>query len=63
MPSRARVIDISSATFLRALGAIALAWVWFRLWQWVLVFVLAAFLAVALDPAVQWLEKRGLLAK
>jgi predicted PurR-regulated permease PerM len=56
MPSRARVIDISSATFLRALGAIALAWVWFRLWQWVLVFVLAAFLAVALDPAVQWLE-------
>jgi predicted PurR-regulated permease PerM len=60
MPSRARVIDISSATFLRALGAIALAWVWFRLWQWVLVFVLAAFLAVALDPAVQWLEKRGL---
>src|SRR5688572_16682036 len=59
MRSRSRVIDVSFATFLRALGAIALAWAWWRLWQWVLVFVLAAFLAVALDPAVQWLEKRG----
>ena len=59
MRSRFRVIDISFATFLRALGAIALAWLWFRLWQWVLVFVLAAFLAVALDPAVRWLQTRG----
>jgi predicted PurR-regulated permease PerM len=59
MGSRSRVIDVSFATFMRALGAIALAWMWFRLWQWVLVFVLAAFLAVALDPAVRWLEKRG----
>ena len=55
-----RLIDVSFATFLRALAAIALAWVWWRLWQWLLVFVLAAFLAVALDPVVQWLEKRGL---
>jgi len=31
-------------------------WIWWQLWQWVLVFVLAAFMAVALDPAVQWLE-------
>jgi predicted PurR-regulated permease PerM len=60
MRSRSRVIDISFSTFLRALGAVALAWAWWRLWQWVLVFVLAAFLAIALDPAVQWLEKRGL---
>jgi predicted PurR-regulated permease PerM len=60
MPSRARVIDISFATFLRALGAVALAWAWWRLWQWVLVFVLAACIAIALDPAVQWLERRGL---
>jgi predicted PurR-regulated permease PerM len=59
MDSRSRVVDVSFATFLRALGAVALVWVWFRLWQWVLVFVLAAFLAVALEPAVQWLEKRG----
>ena len=60
MQSGSRVIDISFATFLRAAGAIALVWVWWRLWQWVLVFVLAAFLAVALDPVVQWLEQRRL---
>jgi predicted PurR-regulated permease PerM len=51
-----RHIDISFATFLRALAVVAIAWIWWRLWQWVLVFVLAAFMAVALDPAVQWLE-------
>jgi predicted PurR-regulated permease PerM len=59
MESRSRVVDVSFTTFLRALGAVALVWLWWRLWQWVLVFMLAAFLAVALDPAVQWLEKRG----
>ena len=59
MQSRPRVIDISFASFLRALAAIALAAIWWTLWQWLLVFVLAAFLAVALDPAVQWLENRG----
>lgn len=57
---RPRLVDVSLATFLRALMVVALAWLWFRLWQWVLVFVLAAFLAVALDPLVQWLERRGL---
>ena len=60
MPSASRVIDISFATFLRALVAAALVWIWWRLWQWVLVFVLAVVLAVALDPLVSWMEKRGL---
>ncbi len=53
-------IDISSATFLRALGVVAIAWIWWQLWQWVLVFVLAVFMAVALDPAVRWLETHRL---
>ena len=53
---RRRGIDISFATFLRALTVIVIAWIWWQLWQWVLVFVLAAFMAVALDPMVQWLE-------
>ena len=35
---------------------VTLAWVWWQLWQWVLVFALAAFIAVALDPTVQSLE-------
>lgn len=53
-------IDISMATFLRALGALAMLWVWMTLWQWLLVAIVAIFLAIALDPAVAWLGKRGL---
>jgi predicted PurR-regulated permease PerM len=53
---RSRRIDISGASFLRALAVIAVVWAWWHLWQWALVFVIAAFMAVALDPIVQWLE-------
>jgi predicted PurR-regulated permease PerM len=53
-----RRIDVSFATFLRLLAIVALAWVWLRLWQWFLLFVVAAFLAVALDPLVAWLDAR-----
>ena len=52
-------VDVSFATFLRAIAAAALVWLWWLMWRWVLVFVLAALVAVALDPAVQWLERRG----
>ena len=55
-----RRIDVSSATLLRVLGFVILAWVWLRVWQWFLIFVVAAFLAVSLDPLVQWLDRRGL---
>jgi predicted PurR-regulated permease PerM len=50
-------VSLSVATLLRGLGLVILVWLWLRLWQWVLVFVLAAFLAIALDPIVRWLEK------
>src|SRR5687767_13218878 len=53
-------VDVSAATFLRGLGIVILVWLWLRLWQWVLVFMLAAFLAIALDPMVEWLEKHRL---
>ena len=55
-----RRIDVSTATFFRLLGIVALVWIWLRLWQWILIFVVAIFLAVALDPLVQWLDRRGL---
>lgn len=55
-----RRVDISTATFVRLLGIVALVWIWLRLWQWILIFVVAIFLAVALDPVVQWLDRRGL---
>lgn len=57
MARRLRV-DVSWATVFRVLAAAAIVWVWLRLWQWVLLFIAAAFLAVALDPAVRWLEAR-----
>ena len=56
-PNKQRV-DITFATFLRLLAAIALGWIWLRLWTWFLLFVVAAFLAVALDPVVAWLDQR-----
>lgn len=55
-----RRVDVSLATFLRLLGVVVLVWVWLRVWQWFLVFVAAVFLAVALDPFVQLLDRRGL---
>jgi predicted PurR-regulated permease PerM len=57
---RKRMIDLSFATFFRGLVVAALVWAWLTLWPWVLVFVLAAFIAVTLDPAVAWLDARGL---
>ena len=53
-----RRIDVTFATFFRLLAVVALAWAWLRLWQWFLLFVVAAFLAVALDPVVAWLDER-----
>lgn len=56
-PVRQR-IDVTFATFFRLLTVVALAWIWLRLWTWFLLFVVAAFLAVALDPVVAWLDQR-----
>ena len=55
-----RRVDISTGTLLRALAVVTAVWLWFRLWQLVLVFVIGAFLAVALDPVVKRLERLGL---
>jgi predicted PurR-regulated permease PerM len=55
-----RTIDISMATFLRALVVLALLWAWLALWQWLLVAIVAIFLAIALDPAANWLGTHGL---
>jgi predicted PurR-regulated permease PerM len=55
-----RRVDVTAATWFRLLAVVALVWIWLRLWQWILIFVVAIFLAVALDPVVQWLDRRGL---
>jgi predicted PurR-regulated permease PerM len=52
-------IDITGSAIIKVLAAIVVAWLWLRLWQWVLLMVVAAFLAVGLDPFVSWLDARG----
>jgi predicted PurR-regulated permease PerM len=55
-----RRVDVTAATWFRLLAVVALVWIWLRLWQWILIFIVAIFLAVALDPLVRWLDERGL---
>lgn len=61
-----RLIDVSWRTIGRLFAAAILVWLWLRLWHWVLLLVVAAFLAAALDPVVRWLEahrvRRGIAA-
>jgi predicted PurR-regulated permease PerM len=51
-------IDISVKAIIRVLAALVVVWLWLRLWQWVLLLVVATFLAVGLDPLVSWLDAR-----
>ena len=55
-----RRVDVSTATFLRLAGVAALVWAWYHLWQYLLIFLAAIFLAVSLDPLVKSLDRRGL---
>jgi predicted PurR-regulated permease PerM len=55
-----RRIAISTGTFVRGLVMVVLVWAWLRLWQWVLIALIGASLAIAIDPAVRWLERRGI---
>jgi predicted PurR-regulated permease PerM len=50
-------LDIPWRTIFKTLAAIVIVWLWLRLWQWILLFVVAAFLAVGLDPLVSWLDR------
>jgi predicted PurR-regulated permease PerM len=58
-PAKRRVtIDLAWRTIVRILAAAVIVWLWLRLWQWLLLFVVAAFLAMGLDPLVAWLDQR-----
>jgi len=52
-------IDVTAATFFRALGVIVLAWLWLLLWQWLLIVLLGVFLAIGFDPLIQRMHERG----
>jgi predicted PurR-regulated permease PerM len=55
-----RRVDLPFATFAKAVAVIALVWAWLAIWRWVLIALIAVFLAIALEPAVTWLSRRGL---
>jgi predicted PurR-regulated permease PerM len=56
----ARRVAITTGTFVRAVVAAVLVWAWLRLWPWVLIALIGASLAIAIDPAVRWLDRRGI---
>ena len=58
MSARRLRIEIAGRSFVKAVLAIALVWAWLRLWQWVLLLIVASFIAVGLDPIVKWLEAK-----
>lgn len=53
-------VDISAAAIAKVLVALVIVWLWLRLWRLVLLVMVAAFLAVALDPFVTALSRRRL---
>lgn len=59
-PAAAIRFDISWRTILKVLAAVALVWVWLRLWPIVMVVAVALVLAVTLEPLIRWLERRRL---
>ena len=50
-------IELPWGTIFKVLTAVLLVWLWFRLWQWILLLIISAFLAVGLDPIVEWLDR------
>jgi predicted PurR-regulated permease PerM len=52
------LLRIPWATLWKVITAIALVWLWLRLWQLVMVVLVAIIIAVGLAPATRWLERR-----
>src|SRR4029079_173835 len=53
-----RVIDIATGAILKVLATVVIVWLWLQLWQLVMVILVGIFVAIALEPAVRWLEAR-----
>jgi predicted PurR-regulated permease PerM len=54
------VIDIAPAAIAKVIAAIVLIWLWLHLWQLLMIVVVALVVAIGLEPAVEWLERRRL---
>jgi hypothetical protein len=44
MTRRLLRVDVTRATMMRLMGAVARIWLWLRLWRWLLLLIVAAFL-------------------
>ena len=51
--------DVSWLTIVKVLSAAALVWIWLQVWPIVVVVLVTLVLAVALEPIIRWLERRG----
>jgi predicted PurR-regulated permease PerM len=51
-------VEITWRTIRRVLLTAVFVWVWLRLWPVIVVVLVAAVLAISLDPIVSWLERR-----
>jgi predicted PurR-regulated permease PerM len=49
--------DLSWRTIVRVFLTVLLVWLWFQLWQLMMVIVVSIIIAVALNPVVRWLEQ------
>jgi predicted PurR-regulated permease PerM len=58
-PRRRVAIEVPWRTLLKLMAAVVLVWLWLKLVQLVLVLIVAALIAVTLNPIVVWLEGRG----
>lgn len=50
--------DIAPRAIVKVLAAIVIVWVWLSLWPLLMLIVVSAVLAIAMDPIVVWLESR-----
>lgn len=57
---RRRVFDIAPAAIVKVLAIVVLVWLWLHLWQLFLLVIVAAVLAIALEPVVDWLCRHRL---
>jgi predicted PurR-regulated permease PerM len=57
---RRALFDVSWRAIAKVLIAAALVWAWLQVWHFVMVIIVAIIMAVSLDPAVRWLERKRL---
>src|SRR3954452_13730249 len=55
----ARRIDIAPAAIFKIIAAVALVWLWVRLWPLLMLVLIAVVIAIGLEPVVAWLQRKG----